>query len=937
MAAQWAQHAGTFIHNAGSLLNHAQAALQPFAAVALSRVDRTQAAKAVGPPIQRVAAAPVHTQQYALFQQPAQSAANDASVFAVTAISTPKDAAQRRTQSGGLASGVFGGNGTLALRRLFPPAVGASHLHTQAGTPGLLSGDLSYRQQQSPSPFTHAAPPTGQAVDPLSAFSAFSGDEVAQDSDGTLEEDRYMLQQQAALSSGGNLSSSEGHSRLGARPAAPMSIGRSLGASSLKPSYVAPRGRAPRVLPASMADSFNMPAAAAVAAFTGTDAENAQMQHALNEQYEHEFEMEREMDLDADEEHVEEEDDAMLAETAHAHDGEGELRGASSAQQVVGEEEAAISNVDILKFFADIANPEKQEPRVASKYRMRSMPHDPALFFQTRERTLVNCNDLIRVCVAKGLYDEGVAVVERDMRPYGIEPDEATFISLICLCKAPTPSSEEKAARLEQAFRWMEEVKARFGGKPCEALWNALVDVVARLDSLDRADEVIKLMRAHGSQPSCITYTELIHQCRRVGTPAAIERAVKYFEHMQHAHPGSSLEPDTQTYNAMLRLAGLSAKGTAYAIKLFGEMQEKRYLPTIYTYSNLIYACSKSPQHYTDAFEYFSAALAQGFKPTTSLFNILLSACAVAGKGDLANALGLFRMMDKQGIQRDTASYNAMLNVLAESQLRGDRVPLIAPKDAETPVPEHDMVDKGKRIEMAQNLLVQMEQTHVPITLQTVNCAVKVSARALRLNNTPKMQEALLQAHGFEANFHSHKMLVEMYTAANRLDRALERVAAMRAAGHTAPRSLYRDMLKKVAKPKKSMETAEAEHYGQKIMQHMKEDGHTPRPEDERLFDAQKYGAYLHERNEAQLQRDTVKTGVLHSFSQRADAMLRPGDRRTGSGRTGHQSDRHAANPALAKHKQKRSQRAADAKDKAQGLNPVKRREQAIAAGHYYD
>jgi pentatricopeptide repeat protein len=483
----------------------------------------------------------------------------------------------------------------------------------------------------------------------------------------------------------------------------------------------------------------------------------------------------------------------------------------------------------------------------------------------------------------------------------------------------------------------MEEVKRKFGGKPHEATWNALVDVVARLDSPERAEEVVKAMKQHGVQPSCITYTELIHACRHVGTPAAIERAVKYFDHMRAAHAGSSLEPDTQAYNAMLRLAGLSAKGTAYAITLFKEMQEKHYLPTIYTYSNLIYACSKSPPHYTDAFEYFSAALAQGFKPTTSLFNILLQACAIAGKGDLANAMGLFRMMDKKGVARDTASYNAMLNVLAESQARGDRVPLIAAKDANTPVPEADMVDKGKRIEMAQQLLVQMEQTAVPITLQTVNCAVKVSARALRLNNTPKMQEALLAAHGFEANFHSHKMLVEMYTSANRLGCALERVTAMRAAGHTAPRSLYKDMLKKVAKPKKSMETAEAEQYGQQILQHMKADGHTPRPEDERLFDSQKYGAYLHERSAAALQRDTVKTGVLHSFSQRADAMLRPADRRTGSGRQGTQSERFAANPALAKHKQKRQQRASDAKEKAQGINPTKKREQAIAAGHHYD
>jgi len=117
----------------------------------------------------------------------------------------------------------------------------------------------------------------------------------------------------------------------------------------------------------------------------------------------------------------------------------------------------------------------------------------------------------------------------------------------------------------------------------------------------------------------------------------------------------------------------------------------------------------------------------------------------------------------------------------------------------------------------------------------------------------------------------------------------------------------------------------------------MREDGVPVRPEDERLFDPVQYGAHLRATREAKERADTTKSGLLHTYTQRQDAMLRPAAKRTGSGRANSQTDRHAANPQLAKYKAARSQRAADAKDKAQGIRPADKKQKQIAAGHIFD
>jgi hypothetical protein len=71
-------------------------------------------------------------------------------------------------------------------------------------------------------------------------------------------------------------------------------------------------------------------------------------------------------------------------------------------------------------------------------------------------------------------------------------------------------------------------------------------------------------------------------------------------------------------------------------------------------------------------------------------------------------------------------------------------------------------------------------------------------------------------------------------------------------------------------------------------------------------------------------------------MSQRDQALLRASKKREGTGRLGHSRDRIAADPKLAIYKQKRGQRAADAKAKFQGIDVRKAKQAAINDGHVW-
>ena len=778
------------------------------------------------------------------------------------------------------------------------------------------------------------------------------------DSDGQREEDvrsldRWDQMQAQQTQQPAQTPASQAHQRhpsLAANITASFGMGRSAPMPARSQSLSHPARV--KVMPSGPADALNAPASTMVNLFTNTDEQNQAMSQALALQMQ------------------QVETDRLLAEAATTHEelddeqAEGQMAtgeaafapshaAAASASAASASSHHASSSAallesdtdvsqqttmrDIAGYFLSMPAPVARSQGPA-KMELRAMDHNEVSHFarHTPERK-DSWILLLRILGAKGMFDDGMRVYA-DMKRRGFEADdEQTYTTMVTVCNSPTESRAVNMARVKQAWAFFEELKTR-RAHVTETFFNALSNCVARLDSIDAAEKVIKLMNEHGVPPSCITYTELISACRKTGQVALMERAVKYFEIMKKG--GVDLQPDTQAYNVMIRVCGELKKkeATEYAVKLFDEMREKHYQPDRYTYSALIHACSQSTNHYTQSFEYFAAALAQGFKADVSLYNILLSSCAKAGSGDVANAIRLWNMMVEQKVARTTISYNTLLNVIAESMGpgKGDHVPRTIPVEGQPlPKPEEGF-SKEERIEMATDLYNQMKQEHVAIDLTTVNTRVKVNAKALRLQVTPKLQEELMRENGFQRDAVSYRTLLDMYLGATRFPECLAVIDEMHGAGFSPHRDQYLELLGKLRTNKKHPQ-ADIEKWGTQVLQRMSKDRMKPSAELGRLFDVSQFAAHLRAKNQAALQADTVKTGVVHSYSQRMDAMMRPSHKRAGSGRQGSQADRQARNPQLAKYAQKREQRESDRKDKGQGIKSAKQKQQAINDGHIYE
>jgi len=784
-------------------------------------------------------------------------------------------------------------------------------LHTRSSVDAPSASAASATTSSSPYPPSFLSSPSPSAsFDDSSLFSAVG------ETDDTLRDDRRMLAEveerdriMSSMGMGMGMGETVSASAINPHTVPPMRRNSGMSATSTSTSgptsqrsVITPR----RITPASPTDAMSRTAQQNVHLWLQNDAELAAIERTDARMRMEEL-MEQGEDVEFEEESPE--DPSLIASLSPR-----------DASRVIIE--------SLLEMSQDL------EPSYAREKRsLRSMPHNPITFFATRPETLDNYTLLLRVHAAKHLYEEGMSVYQT-MRARGLQPDDQTYCALVAICKSVTPDRSTNLARLDRAFGVMSEYKASHGGRMTEGFFNGLVQAAGALDGWERAYSVVDMMRKHGVTPTRLVYTSLLHACRKDGSIPALVRAKATFTQMQNAGLGAPLEPDTSAYNVMLRMAG-DANAPEYAINLFDEMRQKHYIPDLHTYANLIHACAKSSTFYTQAFDYFTQALAQGFKADVRLYNLLIQACA--RNCDVANALHVFRLMVEQGVTRDTSSYNALLSALARSQAI-DSVPssIHTPDDITQPIQHGAMLSKEDRMDMAMKLLQQMEETNVHIDRQTINTVVEVTCKALRLQKAVSLQKELFAKYNMTPDFYTHRMFVDMYTSASRIPMAIERVEAMHAAGYKAIKPMYDGMLRKVRRQKKGQSAQMLSELGQRIIGLAQQDGVHIREEDIRLFDPVKYAQHLEQERQQRLERDTIKRGMAFTFSQRDDALIRPAKAREGSGRPGSQATRHAANPKLKQNKIMRDRRAADKVERMRGRNPEKIRQQQESAGHYW-
>ncbi|XP_049350603.1 pentatricopeptide repeat-containing protein MRL1, chloroplastic isoform X1 [Solanum verrucosum] len=233
-----------------------------------------------------------------------------------------------------------------------------------------------------------------------------------------------------------------------------------------------------------------------------------------------------------------------------------------------------------------------------------------------------------------------------DMGRHGsLNMDKVYHAGFFQVCKS------QKAVK--EAFRFTKLIR-----NPTLSTFNMLLSVCASSRDLERAFQVLQLVRETGLKPDCKLYTTLISTCAKAGK---VDTMFEVFHEMVNA----GVEPNANTYGALID--GCAKAGqVAKAFGAYGIMRSKNVKPDRVVFNALITACGQSGA-VDRAFDVLSEmkAEARPIEPDQITIGALMKACANAGQVD--RALEVYRMIDKCDIKGTPEVYTIAVNCCSQN------------------------------------------------------------------------------------------------------------------------------------------------------------------------------------------------------------------------------------------------------------------------------
>ncbi|KAK9140080.1 hypothetical protein Scep_009761 [Stephania cephalantha] len=153
------------------------------------------------------------------------------------------------------------------------------------------------------------------------------------------------------------------------------------------------------------------------------------------------------------------------------------------------------------------------------------------LFDQMSHKDALCYNVMIRGLALHGHGHRAIGLFQR-MREEGVEPDNVTFVAVICACTHVGLVNEGS-----EIFNSMKEV---YGIEPKLEHYGCLVDLLGRAGQLD---EALELVRSMPMEPNAVVWRSLLGACRVHGNLEIGELALRHLV---------ELEPETSGYYVLL-------------------------------------------------------------------------------------------------------------------------------------------------------------------------------------------------------------------------------------------------------------------------------------------------------------------------------------------------------------------------------------------------
>lgn len=353
--------------------------------------------------------------------------------------------------------------------------------------------------------------------------------------------------------------------------------------------------------------------------------------------------------------------------------------------------------------------------------------------------SVVTYNTAINVAISQGAIDAAWQYVDA-MDGAGLRMDAVTCTTLL-------KSLQLKGADIGRVQRLLETQKVA----PDGVLIAGLLDACVRLKDDRRLSAALGAVRSAGIQPAAYSYATVIRAYTQMSTPAEarlraaravyaefvakriqpiepvcgalvecsvacgdVEAAAELLGSMKAVGPAPPA-----AYAAVVR--GLAASDMPRAMALYAQMRTDKVQLHLVTYNALLDACSRVGDVDVMA-TLFRDMCDQGLVPDVVTYSTVIKGYAV--QGDLQHAIALFTLMRKRGIKPDQILFNSILDGCARKGLRS----------------------------LAEQVMRDMLEAHVPLTNHTLSILVKLYGRCNDVATAVEVVETLPKQHGFAVN-----------------------------------------------------------------------------------------------------------------------------------------------------------------------------------------
>jgi len=251
----------------------------------------------------------------------------------------------------------------------------------------------------------------------------------------------------------------------------------------------------------------------------------------------------------------------------------------------------------------------------------------------------ITINTMLDILIKGGEIKRAWDLFDAMKDEYGIEPDKYSYSTIIKALKY-----ELDPSKLERAFGILEYLKNKSGTVANdEIIFNCLIDVCLKLNSMDKAERVFREMKEIGVAPSKITYAIMI---KGYGQVYNLEKAFQVFDEMKFAN----IPPNEIIYGCLLN-ACVRCSNIEKVTQVYQEMKLHNLDMNIILYTTLIKAYTKV-KNLKYALEVYEEMLHdKEVSPNIVIHNAMLDCCVECN--DISKMNSIYENVKEKAIEDD--------------------------------------------------------------------------------------------------------------------------------------------------------------------------------------------------------------------------------------------------------------------------------------------